>query len=211
MRRASILLAHELLPEGVVRSLGPGSVHTLGRPLLGDGAARAFFRNDAAHLPALLQPSALRRGRETSLLGQARRSLEDPNDAAFWQPLLHESCALRSPQCATLLASRRAAGDRSRELAELLTQLRSRPELEPFLGEDELARLESLFAPAGSSVGSLSADEVRRRTQLYAGGFVYGVPFRREALLSQWRRCRPVGGCRAAQRQAEAVLGPLSP
>jgi hypothetical protein len=49
MKRAGVpdvaaLLAHELLPRGVVGSLDlPGPVHTLLRPILADRSARAFF------------------------------------------------------------------------------------------------------------------------------------------------------------------------
>src|SRR5262249_53113271 len=63
------LLAHELLPLGVVNAANlSGDVHTLLHPVLSQRAARAFFRGQAAALPPTLRAAPAAVGTDNSLL-----------------------------------------------------------------------------------------------------------------------------------------------
>jgi len=100
------LLAHELLPLGVVRSAGlEGDLHTLGHPLLGHRAARAFFRGASAELPNTVTPAAAEVGARNSLLRRlAARSGGRLSEADRAQAA-RELCRWRPIECATFLAS----------------------------------------------------------------------------------------------------------
>jgi predicted membrane-bound spermidine synthase len=97
------LLAHELLPRGVLRAAADrGEVHTLGHPKLADAAARAFFRHGKGELPPTWSPAAAAAGRRASLLrrwlagaaGGARDSLRLQAVAETFEHRPHEGAAL---------------------------------------------------------------------------------------------------------------------
>jgi spermidine synthase len=202
------LLAHELIPVEVLGRDWAGEIHTLRRPVLGQRAARAFFRNSAAALPLALAGSDVEAGRRTSLLG---RGLARPRgDRAFWERLLGEACTHRPEQCATLIAWARSHGVATEaELGAFVDRARARPQVDELLAPRRLDRLEALFAPAALPP-SLTVDEAREYTELYVNAYVHGAPFEKGALDQVWRRCADdAAACRAGRMRTEEVLGPL--
>jgi hypothetical protein len=99
------LLAHELLPLGVVHAAGlQGEMHTLFHPILSNLAARAFFRGAAGSMPFTGRPEAARAGVRNSLLHRyAERyagRLPDEDRLEF----VLELCENRTRECAAALA-----------------------------------------------------------------------------------------------------------
>jgi hypothetical protein len=98
------LLAHELVPFGVVRSLGlEGPVHTLFHPRLSHEAGIAFFAGAGGALPPVPAHAVLA-AHESSLLGRyASRFRGDLPDAER-ALVAREICPARANECIALLA-----------------------------------------------------------------------------------------------------------
>ena len=99
------LLAHELVPRGVLRGRkDDAQVHTLLHPILSDRAARAFFAGEAVGLPSFAHLRQARIGERYSLL---RRYVREnggaltPGDRAR---LANQLCRSRLSECAVVLA-----------------------------------------------------------------------------------------------------------
>ncbi|UCE84566.1 MAG: fused MFS/spermidine synthase [Deltaproteobacteria bacterium] len=201
------LLAHELLPIGVLRAASlEGDVHTLYHPLLSHRAARAFFRGGRARLPATVTPAAAATGARNSLL---RRHLTQYGGAVpdrVREAYVRESCETASPTCVTLLAQwshddpdspalrrTRAHPSASRAEAGLL---------------EELVRFYDGRAPEATPITPRAAQRI---TRLYEQYYFHAAPFDRAALERVWRDCGDAqpGRCAAARSRAEARVGPL--
>ncbi len=203
LRRAGIdslpsLLAHEILPVGVLRAAAlQGEVHTLWHPRLSDLAARAFFVGRAAILPPTASEAAIQLGRRHSLL-HAWIERERALSPSIRKELLHQLCATNfRPECATVLASWLHAEPDSPELAESID--RFAPTLEPMI-----TRLATLFGDGPP--GPTTPAQVMSWTELFADHYYHGVPFNRSALDAIWRECHR-DGCARARREAGALLG----
>jgi spermidine synthase len=137
------LLAHELVPLGVLRPPAPGApVHTLLHPILSHQAARAFFRGGEAQLRVAASPEA-RPGGSSMLLqrwvaSQGRSLSEQEHGQA-----VHEICKQRNAECAAMLARWQLEDPGASALARQLERARlifpDEPALSP-QGLDELRR-----------------------------------------------------------------------
>jgi hypothetical protein len=220
LRRAGVhgladLLAHELVPLGVVNSAGfSGETHTLLRPLLSDRASRAFFRGGRADMPGLLHPTAAGVGERNSLLGRLAASrggrLAGPERANA----IAELCYLAPPQCATQLAFWAREEPESPLRERLLATLRQNPRLERDLDAARLRRLASLFEPEPGDGPPIEPSRARSETLLFASSYSYVTPFHRARLEEIWRRCAPGPGdpgdaCTSGRSEAENLVGPL--
>jgi hypothetical protein len=211
------LLAHELLPLGVVRAAGlEGDLHTLGHPLLGHRAARAFFRGASAELPNTATPAAAETGARNSLLRRlAARSGGRLLEADRAQAA-RELCRWRPVECATFLASWQHDEPRSDALRFALGDARDRFLDRSLLEAQRLGSLGRLFGPGGevpAASGPVRLDQVRRDTELFRTSYLHAAPFLRAALADAWRRCegppgRP-GECDTERARADAVVGGL--
>ena len=214
------LLAHELLPAGVVRALElEGTLHTLLRPRLGHRAARAFFAGGRGHLPPSARDRAARLGAENSLLQRymAREggTLSEDDHAAFTT----EVCRHRPLECVTALAWwTRARPDAERDVerrASVEAAIRTDPVLSRNARLDRLDRVKRLFdkQPPSDYDGD-SLLRAKRTTDLFYAHYHHAAPFPRSHLESVWRDCESdaerLDACRTARQRAEGVLGPLS-
>jgi spermidine synthase len=215
LRRSGIqtlpgLLAHELLPLGVVNAAEfEGDVHTLLHPVLSHSAARAFFRGQQALLPLTARPRAARVGADQSLLrGHAERrgralSAEE-RDAVAGQ-----LCPQRALECASFLARWRFDSPGASELEAWLARLRRAPEFAESLSPERLDLLVA-FHGDGSAVPAHGAEGAAQATRLFAEHYHHAVPFRREALRALWNKCRDTGSrCALGQAEAKELLGRL--
>ena len=214
LRRAGIgslpaLLAHEVLPRGVVRSAPLGTdVHTLLHPLLSQRAARAFFRGQTAGLPPTAGGEAATLGARNALLGTYLRRQGGRLGADAWREVVDQLCDRMRPECAAALARWSVDAPGSPELAAALEAKRRVPGLAEPLSRPRLERLAGFFGDGVrgvSTVESASAD-----TELFARHYYHALPFRRAALRAVWGRC--VGpACAQGRNQAERFFASPPP
>jgi hypothetical protein len=204
------LLAHELLPLGVVNAAAlPGDVHTILHPVLSYRAGRAFFRGREAALPPLAMPAAAARGAERSLLRRFAATRGGRLDDVAHQQLVDEACKSRPDLCATLLAWWLAEVPDSQRRADKIAALRAHAVFRPHVGAAKLQSLASFYLRSADP-SELEPTDAARYTDLFLDYYFHGAPFSRAALADIWQRCRGAGaGCEVARRRAERRLGPL--
>jgi spermidine synthase len=207
------LLAHELLPVGVVHALElEGPLHTLRHPRLSDLAVRAFFAGDVATLPTGALPNAERVGRDASLWrrwirrgGDAEARVGEDERAR----LVRQTCRWRLRECATLLAEWRHEVPQSPLRDGLERELRRR---QPAPSLALASALTHLYADDGAE-RTFNAREVHRLARYYESQFHYTAPFSRRVLARLFDDCTDLegdpGGCRRARAEAERTLGAL--
>jgi spermidine synthase len=183
------LLAHEVLPLGVVHALAlDGELHTLMRPALSHLAARAFVRRDEGTVPTGVETAAAERGARNSLVRrwraeQGRLRTEDRLE------LLRETCKLSRTRCSTLFAQWLHEEPDSPVLAERLAMARTDKRLAQALAPEILSGLAALYgrdATVGPAASHAVALDVSR---VFARFYDHAAPFDAEALRSIWRRC----------------------
>jgi hypothetical protein len=205
------LLAHELLPLGVVNAMpiGKTSVHTLMNPRLGYLAARAAF----AGSEGVPLPSA---AAMTATIGQ-RNSLQHLYAERFGGRLPEEErgrlvaqlCLHRPRECQTQLAAwtRDVPDSPVRSLVTSSLVGKSGGKIDVSLAPSLLP----LLGVGPADAGPVSVADAQRATELFVSYYTPAAPFSREALADIWRRCEadPAqrDACRAARVEADLQLG----
>jgi len=212
--RVSALLAHELIPSGVVAASGlGGELHTLRRPLLSERAARAFFLGETARLPKYALPESSRVGAENSLV---RRYLAlHGNAESVLDDVTRETCGLdRRVECAALFAAWRREHPGSPLLATALADIRHAYTGDGVLFDPNLDRIGALFdgrqPPPAAGPDERPLARARRVSNDYALYYHHAVPFDRRALTQVWSLCTNPA-CKEPRREVEAELGALGP
>jgi hypothetical protein len=218
LRRAGIrslpaLLAHELLPLGVVQAAGwQGPVHSLLHPLLSYHAARAFFLGLTADLPPTDAREPARVGADHSLLrllalrGGGRLPEKARQEAA------EEVCRFRSIECATFLAAWLHDAPGSPEVHAIANRVRHQSGFGTDLDPERLTELAALFGEEWADAGTrpVSYEAALAATDLFTHYYSHAAPFPREVLAGLWHRCLAnAGACAAGLAATEAQLGPL--
>ncbi len=203
------LLAHELLPLGVVHATPlPGELHTLLHPRLSHLAAHAFFIGKAAGLPVTAGLEAARIGRENSLLARYLARLGTPVPESVRTAIVEETCTYRSSECLTLLAQWAHESPDSRAFRVALARARQDRQVNPGL----VRALSRLFGGADGD-GATSPQAAQQATSFYSRFYHHGAPFSRERLAAIWSRCgsdpAQRESCVEARREAEETLGSL--
>jgi spermidine synthase len=209
------LLAHEILPRGVLRALAlRGDVHTLLHPRLGDRAARAFFTGAAAHLPASWGVRSAAIGAESSIVGRYAAYRGGTLDEAAFAELARETSRHRATLCLTLLARWAHAYPKSLIRTGLLADLAREPSVMRRLHLERLAAVRALYEvdiPAPAGVDPLV--HAQRTTDLFYRHYHHAVPFPRESLEAVWQNCSVDpdrrSECDRERKRAEVHLGPL--
>jgi len=219
LRRSKIasfpaLLAHELLPLGVVNAAHlSGEVQTLLHPVLSQRAARAFFRGQSAELPLTLRAAPAAVGTDNSLLRRFAQLSGGRLSEPAHHDLTEQACRNIPTLCATLMADWIREYPTSPARDQMLERVRQAPPFAPHLGDTKLQHLVDLLTGGTGSQGSLTPEQARRLTDLFVEYYHHGTPFSRESLALAWRECRPSQagdpGCRNGLEAAEARLGPL--
>jgi spermidine synthase len=207
--RLGALLAHELLPMGVVHAAAlHGPLHGLRHPRLSDRAARAFFRGDAVRMPKWVRLEAARIGARNSLL---RRYGGAQLPESLLDDAVRETCGLEYlPECATLLALWQRDHPDSPLLAAALADVR-RIWADPILQDGRIADLARLF-DAEVEFGEVRRPLLRaqRVTDQFLDHYHHAAPFDRRVLERVWDACEREG-CEAPRRRLESRIGPLAP
>jgi spermidine synthase len=212
------LLAHELLPLGVVHAAIPeGPLHTLDRPLLNHQAGRAFFRGIAAPVPFTGSFDAARVGAQNSLLRRytARSERGLPDDLRT--QIVAEACANRGKLCATLLAQWQNESPGSMPFRRAMLAARShRPPLDAPPDPSLVSELSALFPDPLLSRGSLGQARavpltvLERVTRNFLNYYQHAAPFDGERMLHLWTGCRADSrgseACRQGQMFAQRLL-----
>jgi spermidine synthase len=206
------LLAHEILPLGVVRAAGlEGPVHSLYRPILGYRAARAFFRGARGELPFTGFGEAARVGRRNALLARYPGALR-PED------VFEGFCSERWTDCVALLARWERAGPSAEATA---ARVRLANERVGGVGTTLTVPLVRSVArlvgppPADPSGGPIPLEEAELATRQYVRFYSHALPFSPDALRALWRRCadppdRP-GACETGRAEVERLLADGTP
>ena len=206
------VLAHELLPPGLVRpGHVAGGVHTLHRPILSQHAARAFFAGRGVELPRFAGGPDADSERPHALLAQLIGDGRVPEEIAS-SVTRHVCESRRIVECGTWLARWRADHPNSREARRYdpraLPRMQTYEAISPFT----IARIETLFsgAPPPELTAGNSLQRATALTHLFSTYYTHAIPFDRALLRSGWSACDGGGGpassCQLARAQANARL-----
>ena len=183
------LLAHELLPLGVIRAAGlEGPLHTILHPLLNHQAVHGFFLGKQAHLPFTGFGRAAQVGRENSLLLRWLKRFGPKPPPAVLQAIANHVCRSREDLCVSHVARWLEAtpgADTQAGARSLVEAWDRRHEKDSLQGLDDVRRL--LLADGAKE--SVSPDVARRATQAFRDYYVHAAPFDPARLDAVWGRC----------------------
>ena len=209
------LLAHELLPLGVVHATPlPGALHTLLHPRLSHLAARAFFTGSRGRLPetAALEPA--RRGARSSLVRRLAARFGGRLPETLRSAVVQETCNHRPRECVTLLAEWQREVPNSPARARVIQAIRSQPRIASLTRLGLVAQLAPLFGsgPAPPD-GDAAWQAAKRASDLFSSHYHHAAPFSRRQLAELWRRCEAHpeqrDRCLEARAETESALGDL--
>ena len=209
------LLAHELLPFGVVHATPlPGELHTLLHPRLGYAAARGFFAGRQGRLPVTAGRAAAAAGRRGSLVLRLAERSGGALPEAEREQFAAETCRWRPVECVTRLAAWAHDAPGSPALDSLLRRVVAAREEGAAPDLALVAPLARLFDPADSEAGAApSPPQALEAAERFATDYDHAAPFSREALAALFERCAsdPAAraGCARARAWAEEQLGAL--
>ncbi len=213
---AASLLAHELIPRGVVGSLDlAGPVHTLLHPILADRSARAFFAGDKGRLPPAVNPKAAQIGAANSLLRRYQRRLGDSVATVEREAAVRETCRFRPRECAVRFAQWLAEVPGSDIYRKNLDEVRRHPPPGASIDERLIRNLSLLFK--SEHLGAEPGTEVlvaEQATDFFLDYYDHAAPFRRTALADFWSQCEKnpatAERCRRERVRVEQQLGDLN-
>jgi spermidine synthase len=182
------LVAHELLPPGVVHALElPDRIHTLLHPVLNDVAARAFYRKDRAEVPIGLERRAADIGSRQSL---GRQLLAREPGAETRLEFMREACELnRKRYCATLFAHWLHEDPEDPMLVESLAKAQASSRFGDALKPEILQDLVNVYGPDAAAEEPPSFERASDLSNLYAHYYHHAVPFDPASLHAAWRHC----------------------
>jgi len=170
------LLAHELLPAGVLEAAElPATVHTLLRPVLSHAAGRADFTGLEAPLPSTSSPAAAEMGANNSLLGRYRSQVSDEEWKRTRQSMVTQGCYRSASVCVTFLAHWYHDEPDSPAFRRLFRQARD------FWGEDIsddlLVRVAGLWNTTGTKRPSAEQADAEQAAANFATFYSHALPF----------------------------------
>jgi hypothetical protein len=217
LRRAGIpsfavLLAHELLPIGVVDAAPlPGPIHTLLHPRLGNLAARAAFAGATAELPATADLETAREGQRNSLQRRFAARFGGRLPESERGNLVGQLCLHRPRECQTQLAAwiRDVPDSSTREIVIATLRAESKGRIDPA----QVPSLLPLFGVGTQEDRPVTPEEAARITDRFVAYYTHAAPFPRRVLAGLWQRCAEdparQEACRAGRAAAELRLGSL--
>ncbi len=197
----SALLAHELLPVGVVAASDlSGSVHTLYRPILNHIAGEAFFRGAAGRLPGVASGQAAAVGARHSLLHHHLRDPVGGDPKRARRDATREACRSRKGLCVALLIEWSHLDPSSDGLREVMASINRDPQMRMggVLRISDFDQLMKITAPTRSRA-AVNITTATQASRLYRWYYRYPAPFDPEPLVAIWQRCRG--------HQAECAVG----
>jgi len=210
------LLAHELLPRGVVGSLDlTGPVHTLLHPILADRSARAFFAGGKGDVPSTANPKSMAIGARNSLLRRHERRQGDRVPTVEREAAVRETCRFRPRECSVRFAQWLAEVPGSDIYRKNLDEVRRNPPPGISIDERLIMNLSLLFkadhADAEPGTELLVAEQA---TDLFTQYYDHAAPFRRTALDDFWSQCEKdpatAERCKRERAGVEQRLGDMN-
>jgi spermidine synthase len=203
------LVAHELLPPGVVHELElPDRIHTLLRPVLNDVAARAFYRKDDANVPIGLGHRAAEIGSGNSL---GRKLFESDRGVDTRLEYMREICELdREGHCATFFAHWQHEDPEHPKLVESLSKARASPLFADVLTQEIVRELADLYGPGASPQAPATFEFASELADVYARYYHHSAPFDPTSLHRAWQRCAE-SDARCRERLDEMLAQGLRP
>jgi len=182
------LVAHELLPPGVVHELElPDRAHTLLHPVLNGVAARAFYRKNEANVPMGIDRRAADTGSRHSL---GRQLLARDRDPETRLEFMREVCELNQKRyCATLFAHWLHEDPEHPKLLESLEKARASSRFADALKPEIVQDLVDIYDPDATAQAPPSFERATRLSDRYARYYHHAVPFDPAALQRAWQRC----------------------
>jgi spermidine synthase len=212
LRRAKVdslpaLLAHEIMPQGVLRAMElKGPLHTLLHPRLNYLAGRGFFRGAQAVLPFSGYGKAAAVGAENSLLRRwIARQKGGQMPEEFRKQIAEQACSNRWALCVPWLADWRKRSPKSEDIPRLVQALADSGVVANPTAV--LADVQSLYLDAAPD-GAVPLGRARRASQLYYQYYSHGAPFPIERLEKLWRRCtgKDTGACTDGRRRMRQLV-----
>ena len=183
------LLAHELLPLGVIRAAGlKGPLHTILQPRLNHQAVHGFFLGKQAELPFTGFGRAAQVGRENSLLRRWLERYGGKPPVAVRKEIADQVCQSREDLCVPWVARWMAEAPDSKEREAAVSQVRGWGRRETKGSAQALEDVRDLLLSAGGKQG-VSPEVARRVSQAYRDYYVHGAPFDPARLDAVWGRC----------------------
>jgi len=203
------LVAHELLPPGVVHELElPDRIHTVLHPVLNDVAARAFYRKDEANVPIGLGRRAAEIGSRNSL---GRKLFESDRDVETRLEYMREICELdREGHCTTFFAQWLHEDPEHPKFVESLAKARASPLFADVLKPEIVQELVGLYGPGGTAQAPATFEFASELSDVYARYYHHAVPFDPASLHRAWRRCAE-SDARCRERLDEILAQGLRP
>jgi len=182
------LVAHEMLPPGVVHELElKDRTHTLLHPLLSDIAARAFYRKDSAEVPIGLSFRATEIGARQSL---AHQLLEKSHDVESRLEFMRGVCDIDpKTHCATVFAHWLHEQPDHPKLLESLEKVRASAYYGDALTPEIVEELAGFYDKSSGAQSPMTFDSAAEIASRYERYYHYAVPFAPIALHDAWRRC----------------------
>ncbi len=196
------LIAHEVLPPGVVAALSlPSELHTLVHPVLSDVAARGFYRKQTAEVPIGLGRQAAAIGARNALGG---RLLSDGSPETRLE-YMRGSCDLSLSRCATLFAAWLHESPGDPLLRASLARARQNQRLSIALAPRVLEGLAAFYGSDATAGAPPSFELASDLARLYQKYYHHAAPFRAGSLHLAWQRCAETDArCRD---RLESMLG----
>ncbi len=182
------LLAHELLPAGVIDTVElDAPIHTLFHPRLNDVAGRGFFAGRTGWLPFTGYGEPARRARERSLLQGYKMLFGGTLPDEQRLQLIREACRTFGENCDVFVAEWLSEKPDSPAWNEVLTRIST---LATASGRARFEELAELFGAGAAGTGSpVSPDRSTRASEDFVKLFHHGAPFDPDALTTIWGRC----------------------
>jgi spermidine synthase len=209
IRSFPALLAHELIPVGVINAMElPGPLQSLYHPRLNDVAGRAFFRSDFADLPFTGFGEPARIGARNSLVRRYAQDFGGRLPDQERAEVIVESCQAFGPLCSAMVAEWISQEPEDRTMLDRLIEWTE--QIPNGLSRERLDDLARLFPSRSGSAEPTSSSALRGTVDDYYAFYHHASPFDPQALLDRWSRCRQEGPTEEACHTAVAAR-PLRP
>ncbi len=205
------LLAHEMLPPGLLRADRiDAPIHTLRHPILSQHAAHAFFSGRAVELPTMpggpdVADAELPRALLVEELGTGPVAEESLESVARYV------CqARRIPACATWVARWRAEYPDSEAARSYDPRQEKRIGEAGLLAPAALEQVEGLWRKEPQLAGANGLQQAANLTHLFSIFYTHTLPFDRARLRDGWNSCSSDGAsatnCQMARSRANEQL-----
>jgi spermidine synthase len=184
------LLAHELLPLGVIRAAAlEGPLHTILHPRLNHQALHGFFLGKQAELPFTGFGRAAAVGRENSLLLRRLARYDGKPPVEVRKAIADQVCKSRQSLCVSHVARWMAEAPGSDDLENAVDQVEAWDRREEKRGAAQALQAARGLLLANGDRSSVSPEVARRASQTFREYYTHGAPLDPQQLDAVWARC----------------------